>query len=116
MNRKDKRILIVDDDPNQLESLKDALEESGFCVITAVSPKASLDLFKKHQFSIVLSDLTMPEMDGLALLDHAKKHNPNTKRFLMTALRTFKIPNDYAQTVSKIFYKPFSIEELISVF
>lgn len=66
------RILVVDDEANAAEGLKDLLESWGYEVAIAGNGKAGLEQVKRFQPSVILSDLVMPEMDGMQLL-HALK-------------------------------------------
>lgn len=70
-----KSILIVEDDENQREILKIVFSNEGFEVLTAQNGKEALSLISKEQVSVILSDLMMPEMNGLELLRYCKKDN-----------------------------------------
>ena len=80
-------ILVVDDEPDIVESLKDVLEAhlGQVKVLTASSGKAGLALFKKEGVDLVISDYRMPGMDGLEFLTKCRETNPNTPRILITA-------------------------------
>ncbi len=78
-------LVIVDDNPGSLELLSTALEQPGLAIYTASDPEAALDLiFDKHP-QIVLTDLVMPKMTGLELLDRIMSFDPATEVILMTA-------------------------------
>lgn len=66
------RVLIVDDEPNAREGMKDLLEGWGYEVATAADGKAGLELVKRFQPAIILTDLVMPEMGGMDLLQSLK--------------------------------------------
>ena len=61
-------LLIVDDEPNILTTLRRALELEGYGVEVAGSGRIALDKARAHAFDAVLLDVAMPEMDGLATL------------------------------------------------
>ena len=66
------RLLIVDDERQIREMLEQFFTELGYMVMTAASGKEALERFMKYKFDCVISDLVMPEMDGLALLKQVK--------------------------------------------
>jgi len=73
-----KTILVIDDETLVRESMAVYLEDSGFNVIQAVDGKQGVILFAKHRPDLVLCDLRMPEMDGMAVLDEISKVSPDT--------------------------------------
>ena len=78
------RILIVDDENGLRNSLKELLQDS-YEVETAADGEEALKLISDKSFEIVLSDLKMPKLDGLQLLEKIKEHSPLTSFILMTA-------------------------------
>jgi PAS domain S-box-containing protein len=79
------RILIVDDDAGICQSLRDLLEDERCCVQTAPSGLHAMELLKRQQFDLVLSDVVMPDMDGYQLYQAVKNTMPNLPVVLMTA-------------------------------
>ncbi len=79
------RILVVDDEVDILNVLKFVLEKEGFQVDTAQSGEEALRLFEKGYYDIVLTDLKMPGIDGLQLLERVKELSPSTDVVIMTA-------------------------------
>jgi DNA-binding NtrC family response regulator len=78
-------LVIVDDNPGSLELLATALEQPGLDIWTATDPEEGLDLiFQKHP-QIVLTDLVMPKMSGLELLERIVQFDPAIEVLLMTA-------------------------------
>ena len=78
-------LMIVDDNPGSLELLATALEQPGLEISTASDPEEGLDLiFQKHP-QIVLTDLVMPKMSGLELLERIVDFDPAIEVILMTA-------------------------------
>jgi|SRR5690606_6828432 len=63
-----KRILAVDDSPSMREMVRSALTSAGFEVVQATDGDEALRLAREQQFDLVLSDVNMPNMDGLALI------------------------------------------------
>lgn len=70
----ERRILIVDDEQEVLHSLKEILEHEGFYIEVATNGIDALDLLSRKSFSIVLSDIRMPAMDGIELCEICKNH------------------------------------------
>ena len=87
MNRS---LLIVDDEPNIIRSLKRQLRREGYDIYSAQSGQAGLDLLKKRNPAVVLSDQMMPEMDGVAFLASVKEVKPDAVRILLTGHGTLE--------------------------
>ncbi|HTN72520.1 MAG TPA: response regulator, partial [Methylomirabilota bacterium] len=79
------KILIVDDDAEICQSLKDLLEEERCCIETAPSGIHAMKSLGREQFDLVLSDVVMPDMDGYQLYQSVKKQSPELPVVLMTA-------------------------------
>lgn len=78
------RILVVDDEKNVLSTIQAILQEDGFEVDVANDGKPAIEAIRKHHYDLVLTDLKMPEVDGLAVLAEARKSSPNTVTMMMT--------------------------------
>src|SRR3954462_1126091 len=83
-----KTVLIVEDEKVLRESLAELLGEEGHNVIQAPDGKAAHDLILQRSVDLVLSDIRMPEMDGLTLLGHLQKIAPQTPVIMITAFGT----------------------------
>ncbi|WP_310385691.1 HD domain-containing phosphohydrolase [Roseateles sp.] len=77
-------LLIVDDEPAILSSLRRLLRPLGCKVLTAESGSAGLRLLEQEEVDLVISDMRMPEMDGAQFLEQVRLHWPDTVRFLLT--------------------------------
>ena len=79
-------ILIVDDDPVLLQALPHtlALRISGVQVDTSTSAQGALELIQQQDYDVIVSDIKMPEMDGLALLAQIQELRPETPTLLIT--------------------------------
>jgi diguanylate cyclase (GGDEF)-like protein len=81
----DKRVLVVDDDRLIREMTRDALVQEGFRVATAASGREALSrLGDEGPFDVVITDLSMREMDGLELLERVKRASPHTEVIVLT--------------------------------
>ena len=83
---KKKAILVVDDNPNNLELLAVKLTQIGYRVITAQSGKDALELISQKKPGLVLLDIMMPEMDGIETLKRIKAFDPNIPVAMVTAV------------------------------
>jgi len=83
-----KTILIVEDEQVLRESLAELLTDESYEVLQAGDGKAAHDLALTHSIDLVLSDVRMPEMDGLTLLSHLQRICPQTPVIILTAYGT----------------------------
>jgi len=79
------KVLVVDDDANICQSLKDLLEAERCCIETAASGVYAMEWLERERFDLVLSDVVMPDMDGYELYQTVKKGTPDLPVVLMTA-------------------------------
>ncbi|HEY0077100.1 MAG TPA: sigma-54 dependent transcriptional regulator [Pyrinomonadaceae bacterium] len=84
MERKDVRILVVDDEPMMADSLKQNLVEDGYTVDTASNGAEAIELFDRGGHHLVICDLQLPDTDGLEVLRHVKDAQPSTEVIVMT--------------------------------
>ena len=82
--RAKKTILCVDDNEQALSIRKVVLETPGYRVITCGSGRSALEAFEKGGVDLVLSDCTMPEMDGAELVERIKTRSPQTPAILFS--------------------------------
>ncbi|MFH1673578.1 MAG: response regulator [Pseudomonadota bacterium] len=78
------RILIIDDEPQMCESLRVFLEGYGYEVRTASDGKKGIECLADDLFSLVITDMVMPDTDGLAIMDYIKANCPDTLVIVMT--------------------------------
>ena len=90
MVNKETRILIVDDDPEFADSLAEHMSGLGHSVKVAYDGQDGLDRFRAGAFHIVLTDLQMPGMDGMALLHEIKRLDSRCVVVLITGFGTVK--------------------------
>jgi two-component system response regulator PilR (NtrC family) len=83
-----KTVLVVEDETVLRESMAELLTEEGYTVVQAGDGKAAYDLVLQQPVDLVLSDVRMPNMDGMSLLDHLKKVAPETPVIMLTAFGT----------------------------
>jgi CheY-like chemotaxis protein len=78
-------IVIVDDNPGSLEYLSNALAVTGMKIYTAQNAEQGLNLIYLHRPQIVLSDLVMPTLSGIDVLQRVREFDPNIRVVIMTA-------------------------------
>ena len=106
-------ILLVDDDETIRDPLAEMLSNLGLKVDSVGSGKEGLKELKKKQYSFLITDISMPEMDGLELIRHTKTACPKLSSIAMTG---FSKKYSYIDVINAgatdFINKPFSIEEL----
>lgn len=82
-----RKILIVDDDQTLINILVSRVSSFGFEVDTALDGREAAAILKKKSFPLVLTDMMMPGMDGMELLQHIRANYPETQVIVMTGFR-----------------------------
>lgn len=83
-NHDNKEILLVDDEADIREVLEIALRDLGYDVLVAANGEQALRIFKAQSPPLVLTDIKMPSMDGIELLKHIKRENPECEVIMIT--------------------------------
>lgn len=84
------RILLVDDDESLRRVMQIQLEEAGHEVVTAPDAEAALAAIEKHDYRLVITDLMMPGLSGLELLERIRSESPDTVVIMITAFGTIQ--------------------------
>lgn len=107
------RILVVDDDPLVLELLGISISSFGFEFAAANNGREAIAILRKETFEIVITDMMMPEVDGMQLLEHIKKNYPRTDVIVVTGYTgTFSYMDVIRAGASDFISKPFNTDEL----
>jgi len=110
------RILIVEDDRNTLSGLVEILQEEGYQVVGAHSAKKALRCLEKEQFDVLLTDLKMPEMNGMELYERSLAVAPELTAIVMTAYSSVKEAVDAMKKgVYEYLTKPLDLDELFVI-
>jgi DNA-binding NtrC family response regulator len=110
----DARVLVVDDDAEVVRLLEQDLTACGFTVVSACSGVAGLRTLRETPVDAVVTDLRMPDVDGLAIVRAAAESQPDTKVIIITAFATIASAIDAVkQGAFDYVSKPFEIEELV---
>ncbi|HXE58150.1 MAG TPA: sigma-54 dependent transcriptional regulator [Gemmatimonadales bacterium] len=115
MNQKPS-VLVIDDESGILDTLRILLKKEGFEVTTAQGGKAGLEQIRTGTHDIVLTDVRMPQVTGIDILEAAREQDPMTPVILMTAQASLQTAIQ-AVNAGAFYYlqKPFSNDELITI-
>lgn len=109
-------VLIVDDERSMRDFLKILLEKDGHLVTTAENGDKALELLQSREIDLVVSDIRMPGMGGIELLEAVKENSPELPVIMITA---FASPNDAVLAMKNGAFdyisKPFNVDEIKSV-
>jgi CheY-like chemotaxis protein len=109
-----KNILIAEDDSIFLNLLTAALQKTTpqFAVLQAGDGEQAIEMLKQHQISLLITDVKMPKVDGLALLAYVNENYPFIPCFVMTAYETPELRQRLPKDIRKFFRKPFPPDRL----
>lgn len=106
------RVLVIDDDDDVCEILREALTEDGYAVATVPHGAAALELIHHHQPAVILLDLRMPIMDGWSFAEQYKRRaSPPASLILVSAIKDIE---ESAKRVGAAAWirKPFELDEV----
>ena len=107
-------ILIVDDEKNYTRILSAVLQEEGYETLTALSGREALDLLHAADVDLIITDMKMPGMDGIELLESIKAEHPDLPVIVMTAFGTIEKAVEAMQKGAFTYIqKPFDNDKLI---
>ncbi len=116
MGRKIRKILIVDDEENARIGLSKLLTQEGYEVSSVANGYEALQFLGREKVHLVISDINMPEMDGLAFLRELHRNHPSTHVIMITAYGGVE---SYLEAMNlgafEYIHKPVKLEELKSV-
>ena len=109
-----KKLLLVDDDLCMREITELFLNENGYACTTSENAFRAIDRLQSDQFDLVITDLHMPVMDGLALLEWIKRRLPKTKVMMMTGDSDMGLKYQALKRgVVNYLVKPFTLEKFL---
>lgn len=110
-------ILFIDDEPHILHSMKLAFRNEKLKLFLANTPDKALDIIRKEEISVIISDNMMPGINGVDLLSKAKNISPHSIRILLTGdcdedcmLKSINVAN-----IFKFIKKPFRAKSIITI-
>ena len=110
------KIMVVDDEPNIVQTLQDRLEMNEYEVVTAGNGREGLEKFEEEQPDVILLDVIMPIMDGHEMLEALRKRptGQNVSVIMLTARsQTQDIARANACGIDDYIVKPFDLSELL---
>ena len=110
------RILVVDDRRDILEFARVALERAGYEVQVAENGRGAIELQRAHAVDLLITDIFMPEADGMETIDRFRREHPRTRIIAMSG--GVERMQDYLGIARQIgvdatLRKPFTVEELL---
>ncbi|MDF0490890.1 response regulator [Sphingomonas sp. H39-1-10] len=107
------RILLAEDDRVMREYLTRALERSGYAVSAVDRGTAAIPLLKTEHFDLLLTDIVMPEMDGIELAQHAGEIAPDLRVMFITGFAAVTLKAGNTIPRARVLSKPFHLRELV---
>lgn len=109
------RILLAEDDEDMRRFLAKALENAGYSVISFDNGLSAYHRLREEPFNLLLTDIVMPEMDGIELARKAAELDPDLKIMFITGFAAVALnPDLQAPKDAKILSKPFHLRDLVS--
>jgi two-component system cell cycle response regulator CpdR len=107
------RILLAEDEDAMRTYLARALENAGYEVIAVDRGTAALPLLEMGEFDLLLSDIVMPEMDGIELAQRCAEISPQTKVMFITGFAAVTLKASREAPQAKVLSKPFHLKDLV---
>jgi DNA-binding NtrC family response regulator len=108
------RILIVDDEEEICSVLARRLTKAGYSPITANNGREALNLFYKENFSLIISDIKMPDMNSMEFLKNVRAVNPNIMVIMMTAFPEIdRVVEAMRLGACDFILKPFDLDQVV---
>lgn len=107
------RILLAEDDNAMRSYLTRALEKAGYTVVSVDRGTDALPKLETEHFDLLLSDIVMPEMDGIELAQRCNEVSPHTKVMFITGFAAVTLKASREQPTAKVLSKPFHLRDLV---
>ena len=108
------KILLAEDDNDMRRFLVKALEKAGYDVASFDNGASAYDRLREEPFSLLLTDIVMPEMDGIELARRATELDPDLKVMFITGFAAVALNSDSkAPKDAKVLSKPFHLRDLV---
>ena len=110
-----RRILLAEDDDSMRGFLERALKTAGYDVVAFDNGKDALDRLGHEPFTLLLTDIVMPLMDGIELARRAAEHDPDLKIMFITGFAAVTLNTDNAAPKdARVLSKPFHLRDLVA--
>ena len=107
------RILLAEDEEAMRTYLARALENAGYEVVAVDRGTAALPLLEREHFDLLLSDIVMPEMDGIELAQRCAEVSPDTKVIFITGFAAVTLKASREAPQAKVLSKPFHLRDRV---
>jgi two-component system, cell cycle response regulator CpdR len=107
------RILLAEDEEAMRAYLARALENAGYEVVAVDRGTEALPLLETQHFDLLLSDIVMPEMDGIELAQRCSEVSPSTKVMFITGFAAVTLKANRETPQAKVLSKPFHLRDLV---
>ncbi len=107
------RILLAEDDESMRLYLARALERVGYDVTAVDRGTAALPLLERERFDLLLTDIVMPEMDGIELAQRAAEISPDVRVMFITGFAAVALKAGRRTPEAKVLSKPFHLKDLV---
>lgn len=114
-NQSSNRILVVDDELSLAETLRDLLVFHGYTVEIAQNGMQAREYLDKTSFDLVVSDIRMPMMDGMQLLNHINQNHRGTPVILISGFSDYDESTVSQKGAKGLVQKPMDVENLIKL-
>ena len=109
------KILLAEDDNDMRRFLEKALDNAGYQVIAYDNGASAYDRLREEPFNLLLTDIVMPEMDGIELARRATEIDPDLKVMFITGFAAVALhPDSKAPKDAKVLSKPFHLRDLVA--
>ena len=109
------KIILAEDDNDMRRFLAKALENAGYAVISFDNGLSAYNRLREEPFELLLTDIVMPEMDGIELARRAAELDPDIKIMFITGFAAVALnPDSHAPRDAKILSKPFHLRDLVN--
>ena len=108
-----KRILLAEDDEAMRTYLQRALNQAGYAVDAVDRGTEAIPLLEGAVYDLLLSDIVMPEMDGIELAQRCNEISPGTKVMFITGFAAVTLKASREQPQAKVLSKPFHLRDLV---
>ncbi len=109
------KILLAEDDSDMRRFLVKALEKAGYAVQAYDNGASAYERLREEPFSLLLTDIVMPEMDGIELAPRATELDPDLKLMVITGFAAVALnPESNTPRDAKVLSKPFHLRDLVN--
>ena len=109
------KILLAEDDNDMRRFLEKALDKAGYQVVAYDNGASAYDRLREEPFTLLLTDIVMPEMDGIELARRATEIDPDMKVMFITGFAAVALnPDSDAPKDAKVLSKPFHLRDLVN--